>query len=215
MRMRGVRLMRTVACGLLVLVPASAAPQRATLHENMADATMMPEARFWSLVESTRNTDPAAQIAALKAKLAALTPEEIVGFESCLDAQMRRSYRWDLWGAAYVAMGGASDDSFEYFRLWLIARGQRDFEKVLADPDALADIAPADSEQLEFEDLAHVPPDVWAAKTGKPWDDMPHLSAFFVPRGYGEPVGTKFSEDPAALARQYPKLWRRFGGAAR
>jgi hypothetical protein len=207
--------MRAAACAALVVALASPTPLLAAPPESTAAATMMPEARFWSIVEVTRKADPGAQIAALKARLAALTPEEIVGFESCLDAQMRRSYRWDLWGAAYVAMGGASDDGFEYFRLWLVARGRADFEKVLADPDALAAIAPADPEQLEFEDFALVPSDVWAAKTGKAWDAMPHLSVFFLPDGYGAPVGTKFSEDPAALAARYPKLWRRFGGGDR
>lgn len=207
--------MRAAACGLLVAVLGSSAPLLAAGPETMVAATTMPEARFWSIVESTRNADPAAQVAALKAKLAALTPEEIVGYEGCVDAQMRRSYRWDLWGAASVAMGGASDDGFEYFRLWLIARGRADFEKVLAHPDALADIAPADPEQLEFEDFAHVAPDAWAEKTGKAWDAMPHLSVFFRPDGYGELAGTRFSEDPAALARSYPKLWHRFGGGDR
>jgi hypothetical protein len=28
-----------------------------------------------------------------------------------------------------------------------------------------------------------------------------------------EPTGTAFSEDPAALAARYPKLWKRFGEA--
>lgn len=58
---------------------------------------------------------------------------------------MIRSYRWDLWGAAYVAKGGASDDGFEYFQRWLISRGRTDFERVLADPDALADLAIPDT----------------------------------------------------------------------
>lgn len=215
MRSEAASVLRAAACGMLVAMLASSAPLLAAPPEPVAAATVMPEARFWSIVDSTRHADPAAQIGALQAKLAALAPDEIVGFEACVDAQMRRSHRWDLWGAAFVAMGGASDDSFEYFRLWLIARGRADFEKVLAHPDALADIAPADPEQLEFEDFPHVAPDLWAAKTGKAWDAMPHLSVSFQPGGYGEPAGTRFSEDPAALARSYPKLWRRFGGGDR
>jgi hypothetical protein len=204
--------MQAVACGLLVAALASPAPLLALPADPPADAaTMMPEARFWAIVNGTFREDQSQQLALLNTRLAALTPDELVAFEMCFDRQMRRSYRWDLWGAAYVAMGGASDDSFEYFRLWLIGRGRADFEKVMADPDALADIA-SDPEQLDFEDFAHAVPDIWATKTGKAWDAMPHLSAYFVPRGYGAPAGAKFTENPAALARSYPKLWRRFGG---
>ncbi|MFL6076856.1 MAG: DUF4240 domain-containing protein [Mycobacteriales bacterium] len=35
---------------------------------------------------------------------------------------MAESYQGDLWGAAYLINGGASDDGFDYFRGWLIAR---------------------------------------------------------------------------------------------
>jgi len=171
----------------------------------------MTEAQFWSLIDQSRSDDPDQQIELLRANLAKLTPDEVVAFEATFDALMRHSYRCDLWGAAYVAMGGASDDGFEYFRLWLISRGQQTFSKVLSDPDALADIAPDDPMLLEFEAIAYVASDIWSSKTGKPTDNMPQLSAFFAPTGYGSPAGNEFSEDPQALARQYPKLWKRFG----
>lgn len=170
----------------------------------------MPDARFWSIIDATRSDDQAHQVAQLKAMLAGLPAVEIAAFAACLDRQMQRANRWDLWGAAYVAMGGASDDGFEYFRLWLIGRGQRDFEKVLADPDALAGIAPADAEQLEFEELGGVAATAWSARAGKP------ESAMSRPATANMPVaGTQFSEDPATLARRYPKLWRRFGAGDR
>ena len=38
---------------------------------------------------------------------------------------MDDSYRWDLWGAAYLANGGCSDDGFDYFRGWLIGQGRK------------------------------------------------------------------------------------------
>jgi len=179
----------------------------------MEAAEPMSEARFWDIVDRSRSPDRGAQIAVLKQLLNSLTPGELVAWEKTFDKQMRRSYRWNLWGAAYIAMGGASDDSFEYFRLWLISRGQQTFETVLTSPDALADVASDDPEQLEFEDFAHAAPDVWSAKTGKGWDEMPSLSSFFDPAGYGAPTGQQFSDDPPALAAKYPKLWRRFGHA--
>jgi hypothetical protein len=53
---------------------------------------------------------------------------------------MADSYRVDLWGAAYLINGGCSDDGYEYFRGWLIAQGRATFERIVADPDALADL---------------------------------------------------------------------------
>ncbi|WP_449342020.1 DUF4240 domain-containing protein [Streptomyces aurantiogriseus] len=35
-----------------------------------------------------------------------------------------RAYTWDLWGAAWVLLDGASDDAFDFFRCWLIGQGR-------------------------------------------------------------------------------------------
>jgi hypothetical protein len=83
------------------------------------------------------------------------------------------SYRWDLWGAAYLLNGGCSDDGFEYFRGWLIAQGHEVFERVLEDPDVLADLphvrreASADDPlDLECESMYGVVWDAYQALTG-------------------------------------------------
>jgi len=197
------------ACFAVALVvptiAASAKPRGA------ATIIAMPNERFWAIMDESRDQDQQAQKTSLRRQLFALRPDEIAAWNMRLDQLMRASYRWDLWGAAYVAMGGASEDAFEYFRLWLIAQGHNRFEQVMADPDTLAEFAPSDPEQLDFEDLAHIAPDVWSAKTGRSWEKIPNISAFFEPTGYGTPSGQEFSEDPKELAARYPKLWRRFG----
>lgn len=199
---------------VIISIGALAAPVTIThAHDQNVSAAAvirMSEERFWSIVDQSIHDDLSRQIEALRSELVKLSPEEIEGFEATFDKQMRRSYRWDLWGALYVAMGGASDDSFEYFRLWLISRGRDAFSKVVADPDSLADIAPDDPLALEFEELAHLAPDVWSAKTGKSWEEMPYLASFFNPLGYGTPAGEPFPEDPEELSRQYPKLSNHF-----
>ena len=42
-----------------------------------------------------------------------------------------------MWCAAYIMNGGCSDDSFEYFRLWVISRGKDVYQKAKANPDTL------------------------------------------------------------------------------
>jgi hypothetical protein len=54
-----------------------------------------------------------------------------------------------LWGAAYVIEGGCSDDSFDYFRAYLISRGRAVYERAIADPDSLADIELEDGDAWE------------------------------------------------------------------
>ena len=81
---------------------------------------------FWDIIERTRSSDgdQDRQRAALAEELSKLSPAEIEAFGAIFDLQLAETYSWDLWGAAYVVMGGASDDSFEYFRVWLISRGR-------------------------------------------------------------------------------------------
>ena len=175
----------------------------------------MSDDRFWQLIDATifLEDQPDEQLAALERSLARLKADEIVAFELAFGDKLRRSYRWDLWGAAYVVHGGCSDDGFEYFRRWLISKGSEVYKSVTSHPDDLAGLhLTAIDGIFEFEEFVSAASDAWAEVTGKdPYDDD---SGF--PFGSGEmtgtdPVGTPFSEDEASLARNYPKLWERYG----
>lgn len=172
----------------------------------------MAENEFWEVVERTfpYEADPPRQLQAFRAALNEQSPNQIEAFEVAYWEQMNRAYTWDLWGAAYVVHGGASDDGFEYFRSWLISKGRRVFEAVVAKPDDLADFLVADVEGvLEFEDFAYVAGNVWTTKSGKRLEEFlraPSVNAIGL-----EPKGAPFEEDAASLAAQYPKLWGRFG----
>jgi hypothetical protein len=175
---------------------------------------MNDDVLFWKVVDSTTSleSEPDKQLAALHTALSKLSLEQIGRYESSFDSEMKRSFSWDLWGAAYVIHGGASDDSFEYFRCWLISKGKRVFEKVLADPDSLADILTPDVRGvLEFEDFAYVARKTWGEKSGKPGNEMPNAALMlYLDR---QPTGIPFDENPASLAKRYPKLWKRFGSS--
>ena len=172
----------------------------------------MSDDSFWALIGATAvfESDPERQLAALRDALAKLSVNEIEAYEVAFEEQLTRSYSWDLWGAAYVVHGGASDDGFEYFRCWLISKGRAVFEKVMENPDSLANMLPQTVEGvLEFEEFAYVAREVWAQKTGRSGDDMPDAANLIYPGR--EPFGERFEEDPEYLAKRYPKLWRRFG----
>jgi hypothetical protein len=176
-------------------------------------ATMSDDERidwFWDIIERTRSPDgdQDRQMAALAAELSELSPAEIEAFGAVFDRFLTVTYSWDLWGAAYVIMGGASDDSFEYFRVWLISRGREAFEAARANPDELAALIPADFDDVpEFELLAYVASESWAEKTGDDQSNMPTQPDTIL---FTEPLGEPFDESPEDLARRYPRLWARF-----
>lgn len=194
-------------------LPISKETDHATLDRKGLDRVKpMTEDAFWNLIETTAafESDPERQLAVLRAHLEKLPVEQVEAFEATFDDLMKRSYSWELWGADYVVHGGASDDSFEYFRCWLISKGRRVFAKVMADPDSLADILASNTEGvLEFEDFAYVARQVWGKKTGRPNNLMPNAANMSYPGV--SPSGTPFEEDADHLAKRYPKLWRKFG----
>jgi hypothetical protein len=70
--------------------------------------------------------------------LGQLSADEIVEWKQIFDRLTAQAYRTDLWAAAYLMNGGASDDGFYYFRCWLIGMGKEIFEAAMANPDSLA-----------------------------------------------------------------------------
>lgn len=140
----------------------------------------MDSTELWDLVETARDEvdDPAdgdAVAEALVRILAAREPDVIEAFDVALAGVMAESYLTDLWGAAYLVNGGASDDGFDYFRGWLVAQGRDVFEAAVADPDSLAEVpavrrAVGDGDELECEAMLSVAWDAYSEATG---EDLP------------------------------------------
>ncbi|HSM03961.1 MAG TPA: DUF4240 domain-containing protein [Longimicrobiales bacterium] len=95
-------------------------------------------ADFWALVAETRpdDGDPARHAEALTAKLVAQGAESVRAYGVAFDQAMDTLYDWDLWGAAYLALGGCGDDAFEYFRAWIVGRGEAAWRQAGEDPQA-------------------------------------------------------------------------------
>lgn len=58
--------------------------------------------------------------------------KDIVMFDYFFNQIYYQSYTSDLWAAAYIVMGGYSDDMFDYFRAWLLYQG---YYTVVNDPE--------------------------------------------------------------------------------
>jgi Protein of unknown function (DUF4240) len=163
---------------------------------------------FWSMIDTARRAaknDPDAQCKHLKKHLKPLPDDELISFHSHFDALYAPTYRNDLWGAAYVINGGCSDDCFDYFRAWLIGRGQAAYEAAFNNPDSLADVAEDDC--AEQEELLSIAIGVWLKRHGKTWgDDTPFPST-----PSSDPGPAEWDEEnEESLARLYPRLFEKF-----
>ncbi|CAL9556221.1 DUF4240 domain-containing protein [Streptomyces sp. enrichment culture] len=171
----------------------------------------MDETEFWELVDAAREDaegDPEEQADLLVERLLRLDPDAVVDFARHFEARYHRAYRWDLWGAAWVLLDGASDDAFDYFRCWLIGQGREVFEGALHDPDALADLLDDDFDEEvdgDGEELGYAADEAYEQLTGSVAPDLG------LPPGPAEPEGAPLDfENEKVLAERYPRLWARF-----
>jgi hypothetical protein len=170
----------------------------------------MPADQFWQIIDrATRfDHDPGAQMEALRVVLREISLKEVISFEAAFRRYLNEAYTWDLCGAAYVANGYCSDDSFEYFRRWLVSKGRDVYETALANPDSLAQlkVRPSSDAVWEFEEIYYVAVRVFKERDGE--GDIydycePEAGLFSGPGPSGEPLKEH-------LAERYPNLWRRF-----
>jgi len=158
---------------------------------------------FWEILdEASASGEPAEFV---RDHLATLQPNHIAEFDQHFSTMLRRAYRQDLWGAAFLMLGGCSDDGFRDFRAELIGRGRAVFERVVKQPDCLAD-GLTDIEGDEM--LPNVANDVYRAKMRK---DLPRTADQKErPGPSGEPWDFA---DHSEMRRRYPRLYSRFGQA--
>ncbi len=172
----------------------------------------MDAAHFWRLIEEAKPKSDGdceeqcyEQAERLKKSLLLLTAEDVAAFDRIFDQYRKAAYRWDLWGAAVLINGGASDDGFEYFRWWLIGQGREMFEAAVAEPDNLADLITDDifwgDGQRECEAIAYVAAEVYEKKTGR---ELPYEEYKPEP---SDPVGVKWKDED--LDGLYPKITAR------
>ncbi|GGW31877.1 DUF4240 domain-containing protein [Streptomyces caelestis] len=172
----------------------------------------MDETEFWELVDDAREAaegDPEEQADLLVERLAQLDPDSVLDFARHFESRYNRAYRWDLWGAAWVLLDGASDDAFDFFRCWLIGQGRHVFEGAVHDPDSLAELLDDFDEEIDGdgEELGYAADEAYEQLTGTVAPDPG------IPPAPSEPEGTPLDfDDEGLLAERYPRLWQRFRG---
>ncbi|XVU21981.1 DUF4240 domain-containing protein [Actinoplanes sp. CA-054009] len=182
---------------------------------------------FWELIHrSAAAGGKDARTSWLSEHLARVPTTEIVDFELRLTEQRKRVDTWLMWGAARCVMRTwASNDSFWYFQPWLVGLGRDAFDRVAADPDALARLpevrrlaGPARAEWShdewpDWEVLNYVAVEAYRLATGR--DDG--LDEVLEARGHDRvcdpaPEGEPWDYDDAGQRRErLPRLSELFG----
>ena len=179
----------------------------------------MTEKDFWGLISKMHIVEEPYEW--VISHLAKQSDEEIAEFEIQFETAFSKAYNSRLLAAAWVIMDGCSEDSFAFFRAWLIGQGEQVYKKVLDDPDYLAEyIFPVYEEEglvPELEDMLDLALQAYTIKRkgDDDWDDQlwNEFNALVESKGYHYPelhltADWKTNDE---LKELYPKLWKRFG----
>ncbi len=181
--------------------------------EHVGDsAGRLTETEFWNLIERAKKNaeDMEEQVERLVELLVSRSVEDLVEFKVIFQTLFKLSYQSRLWAAAYIVKGGCSDDAFDYFRGWLIAKGKDSFYKCLENPEHLAKIVTEDDVDLdvEYEDMLSVSASAFERKTGKTMDEFYDLfpqEIFSLPE-----IVIDWEEEGEQLKKLFPKLCKKF-----
>lgn len=170
---------------------------------------MLDETIFWNIVDSSLNStkDQVSQEKFLIKEIEKLTPKQMIGFRLRTDKLLFDTYNSEMWCAGYIMNGGCSDDGFEYFRNWIISRGNDTFYKAKENPDSLISEFVEGQVYYEFESFWYVALTAFKNKTGKELYD--YISDDFVTNegNYPNFEFTWNEEDPETMKPICPKLF--------
>lgn len=176
----------------------------------------MTEDQFWRLLDMAhyKGDDWEEQLGWLVGKLARKPVQDIIRFDLHFNQQYYKSYVSDLWTAAFIIMGGCSDDSFDYFRAWLLYLGKEAYEKAIRDPESIIPYLEELEENVpEFEDLLYAASLAFGEKTGLDQETYLDLYRKLSGDDYEQPdLNVDWKEDDEEeLSQKFPLLWRFYG----
>jgi Protein of unknown function (DUF4240) len=166
-------------------------------------APIIADEQFWSVIDQARaGSSASASPERLSEILNRLSDDEVLDFGHMFYEKVCDLNKWRLWAAGYVIAGGMSDDSFHYFRSWIVGKGKNAFEVAMKDPDELGPLV--DNNEVDNELLEYVAVNILEQR-GVGEDPRDRSDR----RADEEPTGEPFEE--ATVAAGFPKLAALFG----
>lgn len=192
--------------------------QPAETAQREIQESAMTESYFWQLIDDCgdQGDDSLQHLEWLVSRLAKKSVLDILTFDSILQEHYRKSYTSDLWAAAFIAMGGCSDDCFDYFRAWLLYLGKEVYFEAIKDPESLVPYFELLKEQEEIpqlEELLSAASDAYEEKTGHDFEEYLELYDQLMKNDDSEPeIDFDWDEDDdESLRQKFPVLWEAFG----
>ena len=162
------------------------------------------ESDFWNIIERTKKNsegDSDYQADLVTEVLKNRPISEIIEFDNIFSELHCKSYRSDWWGVAYLINGGCSDDGFDYFRAWVISRGQKAYYEAWENPETLLKYINEDNiGECEAETLMYSASIAYKDKTDK--DDF-HEKVHSLPL---PEIVFDWKEEDDSLQIKFPKL---------
>lgn len=176
----------------------------------------MDEVEFWNIVSyanSIGRGNSKLQELIITRILSGYQPDQIIEFELILRRKLIQANDFKILAADRIIDGPLTDDTYLYFRCWLIGLGEKTFTETMKDPDYLADVIEKRVEP-DFEGLLYVSTTAYQNRTGKKTEDdsFPQNVAFDKGLDYdaNSPKTTGQEWKEKDLPKLYPKLWAKF-----
>ncbi len=138
---------------------------------------LLKEDIFWNIIDTSikKSEDIKEQEEVLITELEKMPIQEILSFKLRVEDLANAIHTSEMWCAGYLMNGGCSDDSFDYFKNWVISRGKEVYYKAKENPDNLSDYYTNENEDgFEFESLDYVAVNAFENKTEEDlYDYMP------------------------------------------
>lgn len=131
------------------------------------DKRKIDESLFWKLIDDYRKTsdDKFEFIEKLSSKLEEFKPSEIRKFERIFRTKYEELNFGELWALAYIVRRGCGDDAFDYFKAWVISRGQNAFKAIST--MKMNELKQYFDEDPQLEEMLYLAENVYEFKTGE------------------------------------------------
>ncbi|NII26210.1 DUF4240 domain-containing protein [Pseudoflavitalea sp. X16] len=178
---------------------------------------LMDEDQYWDIVQQSKNNavDQKSQVDNLVALLTKLSADEIWKFRLRTEQLLHQAHTSNLWCAVTIMNRGfVSDDSFIYFKTWLISCGKDVYNAAVADPDSLINQIDSSIQYYEFESFRYGTHYAIEKVTGKQIVEFQFPKNFPYSEGqYPEVSFSWCTDNPADMKTVCPKLYNKMNPA--
>jgi hypothetical protein len=164
------------------------------------DKRKIDEKVFWELIAINRekSEDKFEFIENLSNQLEEFKPIEIKRFERTFLTKYQQLNHWEIWALAYIVRRGCGDDAFDYFKAWVISKGEKAFEDIKN--LKLSELKQHFDEDPQLEEMFSLAENVYENKTGELMSPVKVKNLKL--------SGKEWREEN--LEKEFPEIWKIF-----